>query len=74
MYILAGLLVLEFLYNLLIRPVAEKNMTPAQLAQLDAEQHAAAAASANAAATGRAAPSSGWLVATTGLAVRIPLA
>ena len=43
MYVLAGLLVLGFICNLLIRPVAEKNfMTPAQLAQLDAEQHAAA--------------------------------
>jgi hypothetical protein len=54
--------------------VAEKNfMTPAQLAQLDAEQHAAAAGS-SAAATASAAPSPGWLVAAAWLAVGIPLA
>ncbi len=75
MYVLAGLLVLGFICNLLIRPVAEKNfMTPAQLAQLDAEQHAAAAASAGAdVASGSAQASPGWLVAAAWLAVGIPL-
>jgi hypothetical protein len=67
--------VLGFICNLLIRPVAEKNfMTPAQLAQLDAEQHAAAAASAGAdVASGSAQASPGWLVAAAWLAVGIPL-
>jgi MFS family permease len=75
MYILAGLLVIGFLCNLLIKPVAEKNfMTPAQLAQLDAEQHAAAATETYAAAAGSGAPSPGWLVAAAWLAVGIPLA
>jgi hypothetical protein len=48
------------LRNLLVRPVAAKNyMTPAQLAQLDAEQHGT--------------PSPGWLVTAAWLAVSIPI-
>jgi MFS family permease len=73
MYVLAGLLVIGFICNLLVKPVAEKNfMTPAQLAQLDAEQKAASARPAVAEQAG--APSPGWLVAAAWLAVGIPLA
>jgi MFS family permease len=75
MYVLAGLLAVGFVCNLLIRPVAEKNfMTPAQLAQLDAEQHALGATSPGPGEGPGGAPSPGWLVAAAWLAVGIPLA
>jgi hypothetical protein len=74
MYILAALLALGFLCNLLVRPVAAKNyMTPAQLAQLDAEQHLVTRP-ATAAVAGDGTPSPGWLVAAAWLAVGIPIA
>jgi len=75
MYVLAGLLALGFICNLLIRAVADKNyMTPAQLAQLDAEQHVLRAASGATVATGSANPSPGWLLVAAWLAVGIPIA
>lgn len=74
MYVLAGLLALGFICNLLIRPVAEKNfMTPAQLAALDAEQHAVIAGQA-AVAGAPGAPTPGWVVIAAWLVVGIPLA
>jgi hypothetical protein len=74
MYILAALLALGFLCNLLVRPLAAKNyMTPAQLAQLDAEQHLVSRP-ATAAVAGDGTPSPGWLVAAAWLAVGIPSA
>jgi hypothetical protein len=74
MYILAALLALGFLCNLLVRPLAAKNyMTPAQLAQLDAEQHLVSRP-ATAAVAGDGTPSPGWLVAAAWLAVGIPIA
>jgi MFS family permease len=74
MYILAALLALGFLCNLLVRPVAAKNyMTPAQLAQLDAEQHVVTRPT-TAAVAGDGAPAPGWLVAAAWLAVGIPIA
>ncbi len=73
MYILAGLLAVGFLCNLLVRPVdAAHYMTPAQLAQLDAEQHVAAAVPGAAVPQGVASP--GWLVAAAWAAVGIPIA
>ena len=75
MYVLAGLLALGFVCNLLIRPVDQKyDMTPAQLAQLDAAQHevAAAARPAAALADGRASPA--WAITAAWLAVGIPIA
>jgi len=73
MYVLAGLLVLGLVCNLLVRPVDPKyTMTPAQLAQLDAEQHVSAAPVS--VATARAAPSPLWLVALAWAAVGIPIA
>jgi MFS family permease len=76
MYVLAGLLVLGFICNLLIRPVDHKYvMTPAQIAQLDAVQHEAAASAGPVAATvvdGAASPS--WAIAAAWVAVGIPIA
>ena len=74
MYVLAGLLVIGFICNLLIRPVAEKYvMTPEQLRALDAATREAipAATAATAAAGG---PSPTWRVALAWLAVGIPIA
>jgi MFS family permease len=74
MYVLAGLLVLGFICNLLIRPVAEKNfMTPAQLAELDAAVGAARAPVVSV-ESGTAVSSPGWLIAAAWLAVGIPIA
>ena len=74
MYVLAGFLVLGFICNLLIRPVAEKNfMTPEQIANLDAESHEATSA-ASVAAASPGPPTPGWLVAAAWLAVGIPIA
>jgi hypothetical protein len=73
MYILAGMLALGLLCNLLVRPVAAKyTMTDAQLAQLDAEQHANAAPATARAAAG--VPSPSWLVVAAWAAVGIPIA
>jgi MFS family permease len=73
MYVLAGLLAVGFICNLLIRPVSEKNyMTPAQIAELDAATHAAAAPPLT--AGGSVAPSPGWLIGAAWLAVGIPIA
>ena len=76
MYVLAGLLVIGLVCNLLIRPVAQKHfMAPAQLAQLDAEQHAAAGPALISTAAGAStAPSPSWLVIAAWLAVGIPIA
>jgi MFS family permease len=74
MYVLAGFLVVGFICNLLIRPVAEKNfMTPEQIAKFDAESHEATPA-ASVAAANPGAPTPGWLVAAAWLAVGIPIA
>ena len=78
MYILAGLLAVAFVCNLLIRPVAEKNyMTPAQIAELDAEGRSAAAATA--AKAGDWIPkvttrTPAWQLTAAWLGVGIPLA
>jgi MFS family permease len=75
MYVLAGLLGIGLLCNLLIRPVAERNfMTPAEAAQLDADQRAANAAGAGSSAAGSSEPSPTWLVLAAWLAVGIPIA
>ena len=74
MYVLAGLLAVGFICNLLIRPVGQRNfMTPAQIAELDAQQHAVTVASGGTLASGSAAPSATWLVIAAWLAVGIPL-
>jgi MFS family permease len=74
MYVLAGLLVLGFICNLLIRPVAEKNvMTPEQIKAVDAASHEAPPAAAPAAA-GPGTPSPSWAIALAWLAVGIPIA
>jgi MFS family permease len=73
MYVLAGLLVLGFICNLLIRPVAEKNfMTPAQVAELDAAVGASRAPEASVEG-GAAVHSPGWLITAAWLAVGIPI-
>jgi MFS family permease len=76
MYVLAGLLVLGFICNALIKPVDHKYvMTPEQIAKLDALQHEASASSAPVAATvaeGTASPN--WAIAGAWLAVGIPIA
>ncbi len=74
MYWLAGLLALGFVCNLLIRPVPEsKNMTPQQIAELDAAAaHGAAVSAAHAA--GPTVPSPAWLVTAAWLAVGVPIA
>jgi MFS family permease len=75
MYVLAGLLGIGLLCNLLIRPVGEKNfMTPAEAAQLDADQRAANAAGAGNSGAGSSEPSPTWLVLAAWLAVGIPIA
>src|SRR5262249_46093621 len=76
MYVLAGLLVLGFICNLLIRPVDHKYvMTPEQIAKLDALQHETSLSAgpvATEVADGPASPS--WAVAGAWLAVGIPIA
>ena len=75
MYVLAGFLALGFLCNLLIRPVSPKyNMTPEQLAALDAPKGGARmpAPAARPAADGAATPT--WLVTAAWLGVGIPIA
>ncbi len=72
MYVLAGLLALGFVCNLLIRPVASKNvMTPEQLAALDA---ASARTGIQDIGGGSSEPSPTWLVVAAWLAVGIPMA
>jgi MFS family permease len=78
MYILAGLLVLGFVCNLLVKPVAEKNyMTPDEIARLDAAGKSTAAA--DAAKPGDWIPkvmtrTPSWQVVAAWLAVGIPMA
>ena len=75
MYVLAGLLVVGFICNLLIKPVDQKYvMTPEQIAAFDAASHEATAVSAPAASRGDGMPSPSWAVAAAWLAVGIPIA
>ena len=75
MYVLAGLLVIGFICNLLIKPVDQKYvMTPEQIAALDAASHEATAAAVPAAAGGNGTPSPTWAIAAAWLAVGIPIA
>lgn len=72
MFVLAGLLALGFLCNLLVRPVgADKVMSPAQIAALDAAGTAPAAPAADLVA-GHASPVA--IVVLAWLAVGVPLA
>ncbi len=74
MFVLAGLLVVGFICNLLIRPVADEYvMTPEQIAVVDAAAHESAPAALSAPLSpGR--PSPAWAVALAWLAVGIPIA
>jgi hypothetical protein len=75
MYILAGMLVVGFIANLLVRPIADKHfMTDAELAaekKLAHERDAAASTGAAVTANGKTSP---LTVAFGWLAVGIPLA
>ena len=72
MYVLAGLLALGFVCNLLIRPVAQKNlMTAEQIAALDA---ASARTAIHDIGGGTSEPSPAWQVMLAWLAVSIPMA
>jgi hypothetical protein len=74
MYILAGLLVLGFICNLLIKPVDPKNyMTPEELAAEDATQKARNGSRAAVTATGAGDAQPSWLIPAAWLAVWIPL-
>jgi MFS family permease len=74
MYILAGLLVLGFICNLLIKPVDPKNyMTPEELAAEDATQKAQNGSRAAVTATGAGDAQPSWLIPAAWLAVWIPL-
>ena len=73
MYILAGLLVLGFICNLLIKPVEPKyHMTPEQIAAEDKALKSRNGSPA-AASPGAGEAAAGWLIPATWLAVWIPL-
>lgn len=76
MYILAGLLVLGFICNLLIKPVDPKNyMTPEEIAADDAAleaKNATQSVAVSTAGAGEAQPS--WLIPAAWLVVWVPLA
>jgi len=75
MYVLAGLLVIGFICNLLIKPVDHKYvMTPEQIAALDAAAHEATAATRPAAVGAIGPPSPAWAITAAWLAVGIPIA
>jgi len=73
MYVLAGLLGLGFICNLLVKPVAEKNvMTAQEIAGLEAGSVGGVAVPATVATGSYQSP--GWLLVTAWLGVGIPLA